>query len=141
MLLIEIIFCMRLPDDEINALAWKLGVSSGLALADPPSSRLPPKGNLSERCAAPKACRLVGEPALCGLLLGVGGAPLTGDALVGDALRCDLAAPLAVIGGASGGRVVRSASATQSGSARERATPSGATVGERRHATSHAAVK
>ena len=72
---------------RIEAIACRaLGVSSGLALADPPSSRLPPKGNLSERCAAPKACRLVGEPALCGLLLGVGGAPLTGDALVGDAL-------------------------------------------------------
>ena len=43
-------------------------------------------------------------------------------------------------GGASGGRVGLSMAA-QTDSTRERARPLGATVGERRHATSHAAVK
>jgi bacteriorhodopsin len=32
LLLIEIIFCMNLPADEMVALAWKLGVSSGLMI-------------------------------------------------------------------------------------------------------------
>merc|ERR1719291_238302 len=32
MLLIEIIFCMKIPDDEIVVLAWKLGASSALMI-------------------------------------------------------------------------------------------------------------
>merc|ERR1719331_1117937 len=49
LLLIEIIFCMHLPADEMVSLAWKLGVSSGLMIILGYPGELIIEGDLSLR--------------------------------------------------------------------------------------------